>query len=843
MGDGAAVASLEMHATDASLCGTAAGRRKALARLRPLLARVEHRHRAQCLTKRPIHALLDESSGEATIPSGDVVLRPRVLGTGEPYALVEPAAGVITTLLEDEHADVRLEALEALAELGACDASLAPRAAELLVDALTDDDARVRARALRRLAGVLDGGFALPREHARGLLASLGDGSATVRAAAARAAGRLTIAVDDDADADAGGGEAGALLSAALDALGACARREAATPDAVRRLVALVDAASSLGLRHARLLRPLLARARRERVAAGSDGADAPTAAPGGSGMLAAAVPNTQPATPAGGPPPPPLAPMSFARASAFPPPPAVAERALSLSALVHAAFAAAGALGADARRAAPPPASLPLPHGGASATTPPVRRSRSQRLPPQMACVRAADVGAARADAEAALAPLPAWVWLELRDVAPQMPAGVALGVPLSSDGEARAGAARASARRAFFELLGAQLDAWAEAVAAAAAARPGASAPLQPLALLPLALPPLLGAAPAERADGGWEDEGLGALRALYMAYVHALAAIGALHGALLQRTRGEARAEAVAAPTRAELDAARAAARAAGGARAALSALPTRTDSFLLWVGAWALGSALTAAALGTEACTQDERAPLAAELRPQLGAWRRLARTRAAAGDFDGREAAAFSALAAPLGALCDAVGERDAAAAPAARAHAAVLARAAQRALAEHVPRAPPPGRSPVLRAARVRARAADGSDAPARVAFVREGWPLLLELDVRLSGWDARSLEQCALVLRCARGGRCWRFALREADVVTRGRSALFLRACVEVGSAPNELLDGELELAVETSAHGGVHGSWVELRGGCVLPTAEYLPSTLLPHTHRAAA
>jgi hypothetical protein len=182
----------ELLATRANLCGPPGERRRALSQLRPLLSRVDHFQRAQCLTKRPIHAHVDEASGEVILPFGDYVLKPALLGTGKPYGMAESAAGVLSMLVEDEFAEVRLEAIAAIADLARCDPSLLQRCAELLVDVLTDDSDAVRARALQLLRGLL-GAAQLSPDHVRALLGALGDKSAAVREACIHAVASIRL--------------------------------------------------------------------------------------------------------------------------------------------------------------------------------------------------------------------------------------------------------------------------------------------------------------------------------------------------------------------------------------------------------------------------------------------------------------------------------------------------------------------------------------------------------------------------------------------------------------------------------------------------------------------------
>lgn len=559
MESASASGTLEHLATTAALHERASARRRALARLRPLLPHVEHIHRAQCLTKRPIHALLHESSGEAMLPTGDFVLKPAILGTREPYALAESAAGVISMLIEDEHAEVRLEAIDALTALAASDGALAVRGAELLVDGLTDDSERVRARALRRLGGLLEAGVLLPHEHARALLASLADSSAAVRGAAVRAVGRLTIELGADAQTDGGGGAAGALLGEALDALCACAHRASSPPSAA----ALVDAAASLGLRHGALLRPLLTRARREHAAAqqppaaqqrvAAAGAErargghvaAPSAAAAlvGGALGAAgsgAGPTADPAAPtAGNAPPAPALPPSAA-----PPAPVRAllpiERTLSLAALLHAAYAAAGAAGAHTSAAAVAAAGAAAAAmagaavAGAAGTAPReaslrTRRSRTQPLPLQLVCAGADQLAAARRCVEPGLAALPGWVWESAAALHAAAAASAAdasagalaaraqppLGLPLTRAAEACA----LARQRGSLDALSAELRQWADqasahaqrALAAAAGGAALSGSEAQPLPLPP-SLAPLGAARERERArQQATEDPGL--------------------------------------------------------------------------------------------------------------------------------------------------------------------------------------------------------------------------------------------------------------------------------------------------------------------------------------------
>jgi hypothetical protein len=339
----------ERLATEACLRATPADRRRALSTLRPLLARVEHLQRAQCLTKRPIRALVDGVSGELELPYGDFVLKPTAPGAGEPFALAESATGVIMMLLEDEFSEVRLEAVGALAELAACDEKLVGRCAEMLVDTLTDDSEAVRAVALQRLSGIV-GLTVLSANYTRAVFAALADGSAAVRDAALVAIRALVLSAEPSA-ADAtppsravapstpAADAADVLICDALDALVTCAaqRATAARCRAADEHASLVEAASALGSRHPHLLRALLSRARAERASA------------------------------------------------AQPSPPTTIARAITLSALLFAAFRAG-------------------PAGVSPATVPRALLLSSTE--------RAA---AARADADEAMAALPEWVWAEV--------------------------------------------------------------------------------------------------------------------------------------------------------------------------------------------------------------------------------------------------------------------------------------------------------------------------------------------------------------------------------------------------------------------------------------------
>ncbi|KAJ1620554.1 hypothetical protein T492DRAFT_888494 [Pavlovales sp. CCMP2436] len=785
---------LERLASVACLSAAPGERARALAQLRRLFAGLEHRHRAQCLTKRPVHAMLDTSSGQALLPVGDVKLKPQLLGTGEPYTLAQSAAGVLVTLLEDEHAEVRLEAVDALAALAVCDGALRMRAAELMVDALADDSARVRARALRRL-GVLLEGVELEPEHMRAIVGSLDDASAAVRASATLAlrAVRLPAAAADEpaaaaatataaaAGAESGGdsgggcGVAGALLCEILDALGASAvrARELDGEDA-RAEVAAAAAAAALGLRHPHLMRALLAHARRQQPQ---------PAHPQGHAAARPAALAAEESAPSPRPPhphPPPTAALSPFAPSRVP----VVRLALTLSALLHAAFASAAAeraaeLGAGAA-------------GAASGTV-----------------ASAAQAAAAQRGAQRLMAPLPAWVWDALGAVA----GACAVRVPIGADAAAASLAARDAALRSLLGECDEALAAAARAEAAADAAGGGAALAHLERALvcsadeqadLPVRLP---GCEPGCATEAGARLWFAGALAtARHMAALRAT-----LAGAPGERGRAAGQCKLA--------GRARAAARAAREVAARLSGLSEEASCFLRLSGCWALGWLLAeqaglAAAGGCALPAEGEGAELARELDA-------LERSSARLRPSCARLAQGAAHLAPALRALCAAAPR---AAERSGEVNAAV--RAAQLALAAHAPHASLPAPAvtpspPRLRTARVRLL-----ESP-QVLPVRAGWPLAVELEVELGCWDRRQLEQCALVARCA--SHCWRFPLGEGDVVRRRASELRLHAAISL-AVPIELVDSELRLTVETTA-GSV---WAQLGEARSLPTAAYTPSAL---------